>query len=439
MGRVVGRARRRVAAAEHLLRVAVSRETSLRHRVGDWEVRGARGLSGRYERSGGREDSSLRPHGSLGSCRFTRILRTRGRGRAGSRSRNICVTRLIGTDPVAAPVPAEPLRSERNRALLWRCGHAGSRRPSVTTIRCSGMSQGQGDVSTAEGVPAPDRASSFARILDPRRHNEGGYARRGDGFFNPVAGDVSRETATWRWPRARKRRCSPLELGRDGPANRVGNSDLRPAVPTCRFARRDEVRTCLSVATVRGSSLCVGRVRSTSSSPSTSRTDRTHESREVVRCERQVRAGAHRSARPARTHARCCFSPARSGDWRPLKRPRSPCQTSRRNDRSRQGREGVRPSPSRSHRGSQQPRGHTCRWPTRRGDRAHEGATWDRCVHGPGGQHRGARGPACGPMSTTLDAGLRPMITLPTSCDQRAGDGGEMVRGEDRHRTYASP
>lgn len=199
------------------------------------------------------------------------------------------------------------------------------------------------------------------------------------------------------------------------PAYRVGNSDLRPAVPTCRFAQRDEVRTCLLVATVRGSSLCVGRVRSTSSSPSTSRTDRTHESREVVRCERQVRAGAHRSARPARTHARCCFSPARSGDWRPLKRPRSPCQTSRRNDRSRQGREGVRPSPSRSHRGSQQPRGHTCRWPTRRGDRAHEGATWDRCVHGPGGQHRGARGPACGPMSTTLDAGLRPMITLPTS------------------------
>lgn len=124
-----------------------------------------------------------------------------------------------------------------------------------------------------------------------------------------------------------------------------------------------------------------------------------------------------RTDRPASawTHARCCFSPARSGDWRPLKRPRSPCQTSRRNDRSRQGREGVRPSPSRSHRGSQQPRGHTCRWPTRRGDRAHEGATWDRCVHGPGGQHRGARGPACGPMSTTLDAGLRPMITLPTS------------------------
>lgn len=112
------------------------------------------------------------------------------------------------------------------------------------------------------------------------------------------------------------------------PAYRVGNSDLRPAVPTCRFAQRDEVRTCLLVATVRGSSLCVGRVRSTSSSPSTSRTDRTHESREVVRCERQVRAGAHRSARPARTHARCCFSPARSGDWRPLKRTRSPCQTS---------------------------------------------------------------------------------------------------------------
>lgn len=81
------------------------------------------------------------------------------------------------------------------------------------------------------------------------------------------------------------------------PAYRVGNSDLRPAVPTCRFAQRDEVRTCLLVATVRGSSLCVGRVRSTSSSPSTSRTDRTHESREVVRCERRVRAGAHRSAR----------------------------------------------------------------------------------------------------------------------------------------------
>lgn len=199
------------------------------------------------------------------------------------------------------------------------------------------------------------------------------------------------------------------------PAYRVGNSDLRPAVPTCRFAQRDEVRTCLLVATVRGSSLCVGRVRSTSSSPSTSRTDRTHESREVVRCERQVRAGAHRSARLG-LDACSMLLLARAirrletVEANPLCVP-----DPRRNDRSRQGREGVRPSPSRSHRGSQQPRGHTCRWPTRRGDRAHEGATWDRCVHGPGGQHRGARGPACGPMSTTLDAGLRPMITLPTS------------------------
>lgn len=37
-----------------------------------------------------------------------------------------------------------------------------------------------------------------------------------------------------------------------------------------------------------------------------------------------------RTDRPASawTHARCCFSPARSGDWRPLKRTRSPCQTS---------------------------------------------------------------------------------------------------------------
>ena len=181
-------------------------------------------------------------------------------------------------------------------------------------------------MSTAEDGPAPDRASSFARILDPRRHNEGGHARRGDGFFHPVGGDVSRETATRRWSRGRRRRCSPLELGRDGPAYRVGNSDLRPAVPTCRFAQRDEVRTCLLVATVRGSSLCVSRVRSTSS-PSTSRTARTHESREVVRGERQVRAGAHRSARAAWTHARCCFSPARSGDWRLLKRTRSACQT----------------------------------------------------------------------------------------------------------------
>jgi hypothetical protein len=83
--------------------------------------------------------------------------------------------------------------------------------------------------------------------------------------------------------------------------------------------------------------------------------------------------------------------------------------------RSLKAGEGVRPSPSRSHRGSQQPRGHTRRWPTGRDDRAHEGATRDRCVHGLGSQHRGARGPACGPMSTTLDAGLRPMITLPTS------------------------
>lgn len=198
-------------------------------------------------------------------------------------------------------------------------------------------------MSTAEDGPAPDRASSFARILDPRRHNEGGHARRGDGFFHPVAGDVSRETAARRWSRGRRRRCSPLELGRDGPAYRVGNSDLRPAVPTCRFAQRDEVRTCLLVATVRGSSLCVGRVRSTSSSPSTSRTDRTHESREVVRCERQVRAGAHRSARLGLD---ACSMLLLAREIRRLETVEANplcVPDPRRNDRSRQGRVCARP------------------------------------------------------------------------------------------------